>query len=97
MPLFLDTHPAHPASRPRQPRKRTRKDLAVQDKYGVRYLKYWYDPATGKVFCLSEAPSKEAAWRSTARRTARCRTTSSRSRSTSSARSARRGRCSTGL
>ena len=37
------------------------KDLAVQGKYGVRYLKYWYDAATGKVFCLSEAPSKEAA------------------------------------
>jgi hypothetical protein len=27
----------------------------------VRYLKYWYDPATGKVFCLSDAPSIEAA------------------------------------
>ena len=37
------------------------KDLAVQAKYGVRYIKYWYDAATGKVFCLSEAPSKEAA------------------------------------
>ena len=36
-------------------------DLAVQSKYGVRYLKYWYDAATGKVFCLSEAPSREAA------------------------------------
>jgi hypothetical protein len=32
----------------------------VQGKYGVRYLKYWYDPVTGKVFCLSEGPSREA-------------------------------------
>jgi hypothetical protein len=38
-----------------------RQDLAVQDKYGVRYVKYWYDAATGRVFCLSDAPSKEAA------------------------------------
>ncbi len=36
------------------------KDLAVQGKYGVRFLKYWYDSATGRVFCLSEAPNKEA-------------------------------------
>jgi hypothetical protein len=37
------------------------KDLAVQDKYGVRYLKYWFDSVSGKVFCLVEAPSAEAA------------------------------------
>jgi hypothetical protein len=36
-------------------------DLAIQHQHGVRYLKYWYDPASGRVFCLSEAPSKEAA------------------------------------
>ncbi len=36
-------------------------DLRVQGKYGVKYLKYWFDEATGKVFCLVEAPSKEAA------------------------------------
>ena len=37
------------------------RDLEVQGKYGVRYLKYWFDEGTGKVFCLVEAPSKEAA------------------------------------
>jgi hypothetical protein len=37
------------------------KDLQVQEQYGVKYLKYWYDEGTGKVFCLVEAPSKEAA------------------------------------
>lgn len=37
------------------------RDLEVQEKYGVNYLKYWYDKATGKVFCLVDAPSKEAA------------------------------------
>lgn len=37
------------------------KDLQVQHKYGVNYLRYWYDKGTGKVFCLVQAPSKEAA------------------------------------
>jgi len=36
-------------------------DLAVGKKYGVEYLKYWYDEGTGKAFCLVNAPSKEAA------------------------------------
>jgi len=37
------------------------KDLETQAKYGVKYLKYWFDEGTGKVFCLVEAPNKEAA------------------------------------
>ncbi len=37
------------------------RDLEVQERYGVKYLKYWFDEATGKVFCLVEAPNKEAA------------------------------------
>ncbi len=37
------------------------KDLEVQEKYGVKYLKYWYDEESGTVFCLVDAPSKEAA------------------------------------
>jgi Protein of unknown function (DUF4242) len=61
MPLFLDTHPAQPGVTAEAAAEAHRKDLAVQAKYGVRYLKYWFDPITGKVFCLSEAPSKEAA------------------------------------
>ena len=27
----------------------------------MKYLKYWFDKGMGKVFCLAEAPSKEAA------------------------------------
>ncbi len=37
------------------------KDLELQEKYGVNYLKYWYDEESGTVFCLVDAPSKEAA------------------------------------
>jgi hypothetical protein len=38
-----------------------KQDLEVQKKYGVNYRQYWFDEATGHVFCLVEAPSKEAA------------------------------------
>ncbi len=39
------------------------KDLEVQDKYGVEYLKYWVDESSGTIFCLVKAPNKEAAAR----------------------------------
>jgi hypothetical protein len=36
-------------------------DLRTQEKYGVKYLRYWFNETTGTVFCLVEAPSKAAA------------------------------------
>jgi hypothetical protein len=38
-----------------------KRDLEVQDQHGVNYLRYWFDEGTGMVFCLVEAPSREAA------------------------------------
>jgi len=38
-------------------------DLRLQATEGVKFLKAWADPSTGKVFCLSEGPSKEAVLR----------------------------------
>ena len=35
-------------------------DLETQDKYDVKYLRYWVDENAGKVFCLVEAPSSDA-------------------------------------
>ena len=61
MPRFLDVHSIPPGIAVESIAELHEKDLACQGKHGVRYVKYWYDPATGKVFCLSEAPSKEAA------------------------------------
>jgi hypothetical protein len=37
------------------------RDLEVQRKYGVDYKQYWFDEGSGKVFCLVEAPNKDAA------------------------------------
>lgn len=36
-------------------------DLQVQERFGVRYLNYWVDEEAGKVFCLVEAPTADAA------------------------------------
>jgi hypothetical protein len=38
-------------------------DLAVQDRYGVKFLTYWFDVARGTAFCLVEAPDKETTHR----------------------------------
>jgi hypothetical protein len=34
------------------------KDLATQDKYGVKFLKFWVDEKKGKVYCLSQAKNE---------------------------------------
>lgn len=36
-------------------------DLQVQQRFAVRYLHYWVDEEGGKVFCLVEAPTADAA------------------------------------
>ena len=37
------------------------RDLEIQERYGVKYLKYWLDESAGRIFCLVDAPDKEAA------------------------------------
>lgn len=61
MPLYLDIHHRVEGLTGEAVTAAHQKDLQVQHKYGVKYLQYWYDEGTGKVFCLVEAPSKEAA------------------------------------
>jgi hypothetical protein len=36
-------------------------DLRVQGDHGVDYKSYWVDEANGRIFCLVEAPSPDAA------------------------------------
>jgi hypothetical protein len=61
MPLYLDVHNKVEGATSDVLAEAHRKDLEVQHKHGVNYLRYWFDEGTGKVFCLVEAPSKEAA------------------------------------
>jgi len=36
-------------------------DLQTQGRHNVNYLRYWVDEGKGKVFCLVDAPSADAA------------------------------------
>ena len=58
MPLYMDYHKidnitiedvktAHMA------------DVAIQDKYGVKYHQFWVNQEAGSVFCLVEGPDKK--------------------------------------
>ncbi len=64
MPRFMDVHNDMKGITPEQLRAEHRKDLDEQGmEKGVRFVKAWADPKAGKVFCLSEAPNKEAVQR----------------------------------
>jgi class 3 adenylate cyclase len=62
MPIFLDRHDVGEAlPSPEVVAKQHVKDLEVQDKYGAKFLTYWYDAERGTTFCLVDAPDKETA------------------------------------
>ena len=61
MPLYMDTHERVEGLTADAVEGAHKRDLEVQGKHGVKYLKYWFDEGTGRVYCLVEAPSKEAA------------------------------------
>jgi len=61
MPVFMDVHKHIPGLTAEAVKGAHAKDLEVQKKHGVEYLKYWYDEGSGRVFCLVNAPTKEAA------------------------------------
>ena len=61
MPLFIDHHRNVEGLTAEAVAEAHKKDLEVQDQYGVKYHRYWYNEETGEVFCLVEAPNAEAA------------------------------------
>jgi hypothetical protein len=61
MPLFMDMHDHIDGLTANAVARAHEADLKTQHKHGVKYLKYWFDERTGKVFCLIDAPTKDAA------------------------------------
>jgi len=61
MPLYMDIHSKVEGATAQAVADAHTQDVGVQGKYGVRYVKYWLDEGTGTIFCLVEAPNKEAA------------------------------------
>jgi len=61
MPLFMDVHTIDGGVALDDVAKAHVADLQTQGRYDVKYLRYWVDQSEGKVFCLVDAPSSDAA------------------------------------
>lgn len=59
MPIFMDLHIV-PGVKAKEAAEAHRKDILIEEMYGCKCLTYWVDEARGHVFCLIDAPSKEA-------------------------------------
>jgi len=58
---FMDVHDGMKGITKEQLAAEHDKDLKAQtSEKGVKFLKAWADPKTGKVFCLSEGPDRAA-------------------------------------
>lgn len=60
MPLFMDRHDLAGATAADIAMDHIR-DVEVQDRYGVRYVSYWFDYERQAAFCLVDSPSPQAA------------------------------------
>jgi Protein of unknown function (DUF4242) len=63
MPLYMDTHHKVEGLTAEAVAGAHARDLEVQEQYDVRYVKYWFDEGSGRVYCLVEAPDAETAER----------------------------------
>jgi hypothetical protein len=61
MPLYMDVHTIEGGVPADDVAKAHLADLQTEGKYDVHYLRYWVDEGKGKVFCLVDAPSQDAA------------------------------------
>jgi len=61
MPMYMDVHHNLTGAKPEEVYQAHMRDLEVQKKYGVHYHTYWFNEGAGRVFCLVDAPSADAA------------------------------------
>ena len=61
MPLYMDVHHINGGVTVSDVAQAHVADLETQGSYDVKYLRYWVNEPEGKVFCLVEAPSADAA------------------------------------
>ena len=63
MATFMDVHDGFFGVTPEQLSAAHDADLKIEGEEGVHFERAWLDPESGKVFCLSTGPSKEAVMR----------------------------------
>ena len=59
MPLYMDRHDL-PGVTAADLAAAHLRDLEVQDRFGVRFVTYWFEEEAGSGFCLIEGPDKES-------------------------------------
>jgi hypothetical protein len=60
MATFMDVHSGFVGVTAQQLKEAHERDLAIEADEGVQFNRAWLDPESGKVFCLSSGPTKEA-------------------------------------
>jgi len=63
MARFMDVHSGFVGVTEGQLREAHERDLEIEATEGVHFERAWLDPESGKVFCLSSGPSREAVLR----------------------------------
>ena len=61
MPLYMDVHSLGDSVTLDDVAKAHAADVATQGSHDVDYQRYWVDEKNGKIFCLVQAPSADAA------------------------------------
>lgn len=59
MPIYMDLHEL-PEANHNELAEAHKKDLEIQDDFGVNMLTYWYDNERGTAFCLVDAPGEDS-------------------------------------
>ena len=59
MPIYIDRHFVEGATK-HAVSNAHEKDLDIQDKYGIKFITYWFDETRSTAFCLIDAPDKNA-------------------------------------
>jgi len=63
MAKFLDVHEGFVGATAEQFQKAHEADLAIEKDEKVHFERAWLDPTSGKAFCISSGPNKEAVMR----------------------------------
>lgn len=63
MARFMDVHTGFTGVTQDQLLEAHKKDQMLEGAEGVKFVEAWADPKSGKVFCLSEGPNREAVLR----------------------------------
>ena len=63
MARFLDVHTGFVGGTVQQLQAAHERDIAIEKDEGMHFERAWLDPESGKIFCLSHGPSREALMR----------------------------------